>query len=100
MLYRNPIDRILSSYQDRFKYQCGHNCRGTQPIFGPVIVNQTRVNASKGEIAYGCPTFNEFLQFALTPRNFSFNQYLKFSETVRNTSLKCQYISTNSFNHW
>ena len=99
LLYRNPIERILSAYEDRFQLQCKRSCQGTQSLFGPIIINETRLNPSAEELAYGCPSFNEFLQYAMLPRNFTYEQYGKFEMAVRKQDKPCPWV-TNSFNHW
>ena len=97
---REPFFRLLSCYHDKFilskkcnvKQYCGH----TQ--FGPLIVNVSRPNATREELANGCPTFDEFVRFTAKFRNYhNFQVEFNFIKTVRKN---CIYANQHAIQHW
>ena len=120
-IIRNPIKRLLSGWEDKFERKCLMDCQhiqvrshlGTfyfflnfffvllihfQSFFGPVIVQETRKNASQEEIAQGCPNFDEFVRFASKVPNYSLKSYENLIRQFQRWK-KCQF-AVNSANHW
>ena len=97
---RDPFHRLVSCYHDKFVLQHGpekcnvsHYCGKTH--FGPLIVNVSRPNATREELANGCPTFDEFVRFVSTFRNYHNNR--NFFATVRK---QCLRSDPRAIQHW
>ena len=94
MIVRDPIDRVLSAWEDKFNAVCKNYCHNTRSYFGPIIVQNFRPNATAAEIRKGCPTFEEFAQYISEPRTYD------FQDIINAPVLDVCFPAQNSANHW
>ena len=67
VIVRDPLERTVSAYQDKFVYTTNNHWRYT---YGRGIVKQYRKNATASEIRHGRIHFDEFFKFVIN-QNFS-----------------------------
>ena len=100
---RDPFHRLVSCYHDKFVLQHGpekcnvsHYCGKTH--FGPLIVNVSRPNATREELANGCPTFDEFVRFVSTYRGY--HDYKKEVHFINRVRTECRIFDPRAIQHW
>ena len=91
MFVRDPLERILSAYKNKFKP--GNNAYFNNN-YGRHIIKQHRVNATKAALRDGNDvTFNEFLNYLVDPRSQQLDiHWQEFHKLCRPCSVQYDYI--------
>ena len=101
-IMRDPFLRLVSCYDEKYvkrqtnKCKISHYCGKTQ--FGPLIVNVSRPNATREELANGCPTFDEFVRFVSTYRGY--HDYKKEVHFINRVRTECRIFDPRAIQHW